>query len=159
MSNEMKRFWAHVEKVRAAKEVLKSDPPNSKDPEVIKADLKARRAARQVCYTEGDSVRMMRDMLPEEWARRIASLPEHLRHAAAVIVWWDHFGGRNSHERWDHLDEYANKPLTTQPDQEELMLALCKVGYAPAHAHRRVLIMEHEAYENESEVLEKETAS
>ena len=74
---------------------------------------------------------------PETWRDLILTLPWQLQAPVASIVWWDKFGGRMSSERWPHLDLWVNQPHQ-EPAEEELIEALCAMGYGRRYARQRV---------------------
>ena len=84
----------------------------------------------------------LRNKTPESWAEEVRKLPKEIRPMVGRIIWWDYFGGRNSEDRWNHLDEYlvfVDEPVFSD---KELALALQQCGYTKQRAEYRVGIRE-----------------
>ena len=75
---------------------------------------------------------------PEEWAAIVDGLPEYIKVTIAKIIWWDHFAGRLTGNRLDHLDwcllEKAD--LSIPDDQVRAHLMAC--GYTEEQALSRI---------------------
>jgi hypothetical protein len=75
---------------------------------------------------------------PEFWYNGIVSLPESVRATVAKVVWWDHFASRLVSERWNHLDEWLNKPVVEIPTADWVTY-LTKIGYTEYEAATRCI--------------------
>ena len=81
--------------------------------------------------------KQLKQIAPQEWVRRINTLPAKIRDEAACIIWWDHFSGRLVGEAWSHLNGYLTKRFVSAP-RIQLVNALIKCGYPEVYANKRI---------------------
>lgn len=79
----------------------------------------------------------LRGIGPDEWLRRVITLPAEIRREAACVIWWDFFSSRLSGERWTHLDKYVNR-IVRDVSESDLAKALIDCGYTPYAASARL---------------------
>lgn len=94
-------------------------------------------SSKRILDAEERSSRDLVNTPPILWQMRVESLPEHVRIAAACVIWWDFFGP-NEGASWPHLDRYVNARYQDASD-EDLMAALETCGYSQWRAWRRIM--------------------
>lgn len=81
--------------------------------------------------------KQLKIITPDEWVRRINTLPAKIRDEAACIIWWDQFSGRLVGEAWPHLNGYLTKRFNPA-SRESMVSALIKCGYPEIYANKRI---------------------